>query len=371
VSERQEQVKCLIVDPHEPNLEAFAAILRAPDRDVHLATSAAQAMELSHRHDFAFVLIDVEVPTLDGHALAELMRGTERSSATPIIFMKSAAPHDPMPEFRGFESAAVDLLYKPVNRTLLVQKAKLFCEAYRQRAELARAVRAREDLLAIVSHDLRTPLAVLHTTASMLLNPRYQLTSEQVREQHERIRRNVELMNRMIGDLMDVASLRAGKLSIDPRPIVLNDVLREAVAVHESPAREKGVALECDSSPGAMNADADRARLMQLFQNLIGNAVKFCKSGDRITVNCGSSGSNAVIEVSDTGPGISAEDLPHIFDPYYSAGDKHKKPGTGLGLYIGRGIVDAHGGRISCTSEPGVRTAFRVELPLSPSRSAG
>ena len=88
----------------------------------------------------------------------------------------------------------------------------------RQKQELARALRAREDVLAIVSHDLRTPLSVIHTTASMLLNPKYQFTPQQVREQHERIRRNVELMNRMIGDLIDLANLRAGKLSIDLGP---------------------------------------------------------------------------------------------------------------------------------------------------------
>jgi len=367
VTELQELVKCLVVDPHEASLDALAAVLRAPDREIHLATTASQAMNLSRDHDFAFVLLDVEIPTLDGHTLAELMRGAERSSATPIIFMTSAGADDPVPAFRGFESAAVDLLYKPVNRDLLAQKAKLFCETYRQKNELARALRAREDVLAIVSHDLRTPLAVVHTTATMLLNPKYQFTPQQVREQHERIRRNVNLMNRMIGDLMDMASLRAGKLSIDARPMVINDVLREAVSVHETPAREKGLVLACEAGADDMHAEADRARLMQLFQNLIGNAVKFCKPGDRISVTGRTRGGDAIIEISDTGPGISPEDLPRIFDPYYSASDKHQKTGTGLGLYIGKGIVDAHGGRISCASEPGVGTTFRVVLPLAPS----
>ena len=104
-----------------------------------------------------------------------------------------------------------------MNPESFAQKAKLFFELYRQKQELARALRAREDVLAIVSHDMRTPLSVVHTTASMLLNPKYQLTPQQVREQHERIKRNVELMNRMIGDLLDMANLRAGKLSIDPQ----------------------------------------------------------------------------------------------------------------------------------------------------------
>jgi two-component system sensor histidine kinase/response regulator len=251
-----------------------------------------------------------------------------------------------------------------VNPGLLRQKAKLFLELYRQKQDLAHALRAREDVLAIVSHDLRTPLAVIHTTASMLLNPKYQLATEQVREQHERIRRNVDLMNRMIGDLMDMASLRAGQLSIDPKPVVINEVLRDVVTVHEPAAREKGIALAYDAGDELIRAEADRARLTQLFQNLIGNALKFCKAGDRITVASRTRGDQAQIEIADTGPGISAEDLAHIFDPYYSASKKHHKNGTGLGLYIGKGIVDAHGGSIQCGSEPGVGTRFDITLPL-------
>ena len=114
-----------------------------------------------------------------------------------------------------------------------------------------------------------------------------------------------------------------------------------------------------------MAAHADRARLMQLFQNLLGNAVKFCKSGDRISVLSRTRGEQAQIEISDTGPGIAAEDLPLIFDPYYSASGKHQKTGTGLGLYIGKGIVDAHGGQIRCTSQPGAGTTFSITLPLN------
>jgi len=172
-------------------------------------------------------------------------------------------------------------------------------------------------------------------------------------------------MNRMIGDLMDMANLRAGKLSIDPRPMIINDVLREAITAHEAPARDKGLTLSYDAGTDVMRAEADRARLMQLFKNLIGNAVKFCKAGDSITVASRTRGSNAQIEISDTGPGIAPDDLPHIFDPYYSASKKHQKTGTGLGLYIGKGIVDAHGGQIRCASEPGIGTTFSIALPLT------
>ena len=360
-----DKVKCLVVDDVEENLLALEAVLRGEDREIFKATSGPQALELLLVHDFALAFLDIHMPTMSGFELAELMRGTERSKHIPIIFITAASPNEPLPMFRGYESGAVDVLFKPINMEILRQKADVFFELHRQREALKQAVQAREDVLAIVSHDMRTPLSVVHTTTSMLLNPKYKLTPEQVREQHERIRRNVDLMNRMIGDLMDMVNLRAGKLSITPKPIIVNDVLREAVTAHESPARDKGLELHYDAGTDVMNGEADRARLMQLFQNLLGNAVKFTKAGDTINVTSRTQGRHAHIEIADSGPGIAAEDLPHIFDPYYSASGKHQKTGTGLGLYIAKGIVDAHGGTIRCTSEPGVGTTFNITLPLT------
>jgi signal transduction histidine kinase len=138
------------------------------------------------------------------------------------------------------------------------------------------------------------------------------------------------------------------------------------VVALEAPARDKGLTLTYDAGNDVMNGDADRGRLMQLFQNLLGNAVKFCKAGDSISVTSRTRGTSAQIEIADSGPGIAADDLPHIFDPYYSASKKHQKSGTGLGLYISKGIVDAHGGQIRCGSEPGVGTTFNISLPLAP-----
>jgi two-component system sensor histidine kinase/response regulator len=360
-----DKVKCLLVDDVEQNLLALEAPLRGDDREIFKAASGPAALELLLMHDFALAFLDMHMPGMDGFELAELMRGSESSKHIPIIFTNAARPTEPMPMFRGYESGAVDVLFEPINPEIVRQKAAIFFQLHRQRLQLEQAVREREDMLAIVSHDMRTPLSVVHTTASMLLNPKYQLTPQQVREQHERIRRNVEQMNRMIGDLMDMASLRGGNLAIEPKPIIINEVLREAVSAQEAPARDKGITLTYDSGTDVTKAHADRGRLLQLFQNLLGNAVKFCKAGDTITVGSRARGNSAHIEIADSGPGIAADALPHIFDPYYSASRKHQKSGTGLGLYICKGIVDAHGGQIRCGSEPGVGTRFDISLPLT------
>jgi signal transduction histidine kinase len=220
-------------------------------------------------------------------------------------------------------------------------------------------------VLGIVTHDLRTPLSVMHTTASMLLNPKYNLSPQQVREQHERIRRNVDLMNRMIGDVVDLVSLREGPLSIESQPLAIADVLREAVSSQEKAARDGGVTLTCETGDEPLDAVGDRARLLQLFRNLIGNALRSCKSGDRVTVT-GSAQEKAIeVTIADSGAGVAAEDLPHVFEPQYLAGKKHLKTGTVLDLYIGKGIVEAHGGDIRCESAPGAGTTYRLRLPRS------
>ncbi len=225
---------------------------------------------------------------------------------------------------------------------------------------------ALDSLVAMISHDLRTPLAVVHTTVSMLLNPKYQLSAQQVREQHERIRRNVDLMNRMIGELADMGALHTGPLPIDAKPVAIAAVLRDAIAAYETPAQEKGVLLTFDAGANELTAIADRARLLQVFQNLLGSALKNCKAGDRITVTSCERDRHARIEIADSGPGIAADDLPHLFDPHYVARKPQLKSGTGLGLYIAKGIVEAHGGEIRCGAAPGGGTTFNISLPLTP-----
>jgi signal transduction histidine kinase len=217
-------------------------------------------------------------------------------------------------------------------------------------------LRSLEAALATATHDLRTPLSVVHTTTSMLLNPKYNLGPEQVREQHERIRRNVDLMNRILGDLVDMVHLRSGKLALNSRSVRLDEVLREAVTAQEAPARDKGLQLSFDGNGDELQAQADPARLAQLFQKLLGNAIELCKSGDRIQVSSRRLDGQAHIDIVDSGPGTSPED------------ESFLKSRAGMSLLIARGIVDAHGGKIACIARPGAGTTFNITLPLAADR---
>ena len=356
-----DKARCLLVAADGG--EMLAVLLRADARELLTAASGVAALDLLATHDFTLVLVDAQLPEMQDYKLAESIRAIDRAKNVPLLVINAGASA-PMPVFLGFDGGAVDVLFAPVHPPILRQKVALLLGQQLQRRQFELSLRARDDVLFMVSHDLRTPLSVVHTTASMLLNPKYQLAPQQVREQHERIRRNVDVMNRMLGDLSDMAALRSGKLDIDAQPLSVEEVLREAVAAQAAPARDRGRLLSYDASADTLRVKADRTRLLQLFDGLLGNAIKACKAGDRISVSSRAGDNRALIEIVDTGSGMRADDRPQFFGPFEAG----KKPpsGTGLGPYLWKGIVDAHGGEIRCSSGSNGGTIFEISLPLAP-----
>ena len=220
----------------------------------------------------------------------------------------------------------------------------------------------REEILAVVSHDLRNPLAAIQMAAALLLlrlggDPRS-------RKQVETIHRSASRMEHLLADLLDMASIQAGRLALERQPEHPDDVLNEVMEAHDPVAREKGLVLQGSCELGGARLDCDRDRILQVLGNLIGNAVKLCQPGDSITVTCVPTGGEALFAVADTGPGIAEPDLPHLFEPYWSA-KRHAKKGTGLGLYISKGIIEAHGGRLWAESSPGEGATFYFTLPIT------
>jgi PAS domain S-box-containing protein len=261
---------------------------------------------------------------------------------------------------RQYSAAQQELVEELARRAALaVDNARL----YRRESE---AVRQREEMLAIVSHDLKNPLGAISLSATLLQRDASASGSDdkKMRRQLETIQRSASRMEDLIADLLDVGSLQAGRLSVEPRPEDPADLLRDAVESIEPVARAKGIELRVTEAPREVAVMADRRRMAQVFGNVIGNAVKFCKNGARIAVSARTVGNEVVFEVADTGPGIRSEELSHLFEAYWSA-PGHAKRGTGLGLYIAKGMIEAHGGRIWVTSVPGEGSQFFLTLPLA------
>jgi signal transduction histidine kinase/DNA-binding NarL/FixJ family response regulator len=229
-----------------------------------------------------------------------------------------------------------------------------------------RAAQARDDVLAIVSHDLRNPLHTIALSASYLEEVFLPDLPEAALQQTQIIRRAVDRANRLIQDLLDVSRIEAGGFSVAAEPIAPALLLADACEAMASTASAANVHLTC-CSDGADLPDvmADRERLQQVFSNLIGNAIKFTPAGGTIDVSASASGPFRVrFSVRDSGPGMSPENLPHIFDRFWQA--RHgERTGAGLGLAIAKGIVEAHDGTISAQSEPGHGAEIAFELPVA------
>ena len=170
-------------------------------------------------------------------------------------------------------------------------------------------------------------------------------------------------MEHLIADLLDMASIGAGRLSLETKPELADEVLREAVELHQPLAGEKDITLVQRDQAEGVFIEGDRQRVMQVFANLIGNALKACRAGDAVTLACEPRDGAVRFSVEDTGPGIEPGLLEHLFDPYWSG--PGARTGVGLGLYIARGIVERHGGHIDVESTVGRGTRFCFTIPMA------
>jgi PAS domain S-box-containing protein len=247
----------------------------------------------------------------------------------------------------------------------LGRRAGLAIENARLYREAQDASSGREQVLAIVSHDLRNPLSVVMMSATTMMKRARDLGDARLVKQAEAVKRSVARMERLITDLLDMASIHAGRLKIEPRPQPVDGLVREAVEFHEALAQQRGIRLraELDLAPDT-RVECDRERVLQALSNLLGNALKFCRPGDQIVLRGRLVGGELWLAVSDTGPGISEAEQRHVFEPYWTA-ERAGKKGTGLGLFITKGIVEAHGGRLWVESEPGRGSDFVFTLPLA------
>jgi signal transduction histidine kinase len=234
-------------------------------------------------------------------------------------------------------------------------------------AESERIIDAREEILRIVAHDLRNPLNTISMATDLLLEDTRQDATRA--SQLRIIKRSGERMNRLIQDLLSVTTIEAGRLSIAPKKISVNELLHEACELLEPIAHEKSITLTVSAAADLPPVRADSARVLQVFSNLVGNAVKFTPSGGAITLSAARDEGKIQCSVADNGPGIPAAQIPRLFGKFWQAkrGDGR---GVGLGLAIARGIVEAHGGTITVDSEEGNGSVFTFGLPIWTSEMA-
>jgi signal transduction histidine kinase len=369
-------VKCLLVDDRADNLLVLSAILDGKDVELFPAHSGSEALELLLQHDFALALIDVQMPEMDGFKLAELMRGTERTRHVPIIFV-TAGTQSLQRQFQGYDAGAVDFLFKPITAHILRNKAEVFFELHRQRQQLAHelaekseTLRLNELFMAVLGHDLRNPLHAILMSAEVLVRRGDDPAAARI---GARILDSGRRMQRLIEDTVDLAQMRlTGGVSLRRQPMNLQTVLGRIV--QEQLTGNPDATIDVVEK-GNCNGEWDADRLGQAVSNLLANALRHGENEMRVRVVLdGSAAGEVVLHVTNAGA-IPEDLLPHLFDPFVSRrSHPHRHEGLGLGLYVVKQIILAHGGRIDISTERHGEqnwTVFLVRLPRLAAHASG
>ncbi|MBA3501805.1 MAG: HAMP domain-containing histidine kinase, partial [Deltaproteobacteria bacterium] len=232
-----------------------------------------------------------------------------------------------------------------------------------ERVRVDQALSSREDFMAMVSHDLRSLLGGIALSAELVKEVGTIGDPGKVTRYAERIQRFAARMTRLVGDLMDVASIEAGKLGLTRARRDLTPLVRDSIDAFEHVAALAGIRLQCEAAdPGF--AEIDHERILQVLTNLVGNALKFTPKGGQITIRIERAGPDVRFTVADTGAGIAPDQLPQIFDRYFQVEEVDRR-GLGLGLFISKSIVEGHGGRIWAESTLGTGSKFYFTVPTA------
>lgn len=350
-----EAIKILLVDDVPQNIVALDALLRRPGVEALHAKSGAEALELLLRHDIALALVDVQMPEMDGFELAELMRGSPRTRHVPIIFL-TATDRDAIRTFRGYDAGAVDFLYKPFDPHILRSKVEVFVQLQTQKLQLAeqletvrQVVRTNEMFVAVLGHDLRNPLSSIMASAEVL---RRVDDPVRIATATERIRRSGSRMAKMIDQLLDVARMRSGQLTVSPAPMNLRALCETIVGEFDALDEPTPIDIECI---GDTSGVWDAERLGQVLSNLIGNALHHGDTSQPVRVRIdGSSRHELRVIVANAGE-IPESARQHIFEPFRSGKNVptgQPSRGLGLGLFIAHELVGLHGGTIEARAAP-------------------
>ncbi len=420
--------RILVVEDSRTQAKALHALLVRHGYEVDLVESGDEALRRARAVRFGLILSDILMPGMSGYELCRRIKDDPDAFGTPPVVLLTSLG-DPVDIVRGLESGADNYLTKPYEPGRLISRIEqilgdhaarreqtseggvalrflgesftirarreqildFFLSSYEELIETNRALEeskqtlhrtlareqaarhaaeaataARDRVLATVTHDLRNPLNTILMSAALILDQEDSDLDPRVRGRIDVIRKLTHQMNRLIQDLLDVATAEGGRLALRPAPQDTAALVREGLEMLEPIAAERGIRIVLRVPEGLPRISVDRSRILQVVSNLVGNAIKFTPAGGTVTMAARIEDGAIVYTVSDTGPGIAPEDLPRIFDRFWKShksGDSGRT-GAGLGLSIARDVVEAHGGRIWAESESGKGAAFHFSIPI-------
>ena len=364
-TQRAQHARILVVDDEPHARDALRELLLEQGFVVEAASDSQSAIEQAALFDPDVVLTDLQLTGLDGIQLCAALR--ERDPELPVILITA---HDDAPSIiRGLRAGIDDYLTKPldielvlgsVQRVIAVHAARIEREHARSRtepllAEARSAAKHYEEVLAVVAHDLRSPLGVIQLATQLLLDQGLEVSGA-ARRLVESITRSLARSNQIIENLLDEARLHGAGITLEHQPHRVEELLDDVGDLRPL-ALQRGIMLDVRPGPTQATLSCDRAKIGQVLANLVGNAIKFSPKESTVTVWAEEIAGGIRLVVRDQGPGIGAEAQQHLFERFWQDA-RSSATGIGLGLYIAKGIVDAHGGQIRVASEEGAGSTF-------------
>jgi signal transduction histidine kinase len=392
----EETPKILVVNDDAGSLLALVGLLtewaKEYTYEVVSARSGEEALRQVLQHDFAVILLDVNMPGMNGFETAEAIHMRARSASIPIIFI-TAYHADEMDRLKGYQTGAVDYLFTPIIPQILKAKLSVFVALAKKSLELEsqakvldrrtselmainrrleqeiterevaeRENKAKDEFLAMLGHELRNPLSAISSAAALIdannVNPK------EIHRAKDVIQRQSQHLRRIVSDLLDLSRVMSGKISLDKRPVDFSSLVNACIETLKIAGRVEHYHLTLHTEPAWTHADP--SRLEQVITNVIDNALKYTPEGGKVQIDARTEGTEVVLIVRDSGVGIPADLLPRIFDVFVQ-GDRsldRSEGGLGIGLALVRQLVRLHDGSISVNSRGhGCGSEFTIRLP--------
>jgi two-component system sensor histidine kinase/response regulator len=353
----------LVVDDDADNRVGYVALLRDAGYGVREASDGVSCLQAVEQRSPALILLDVSMPGLDGfETLRRLRAGPHRD--VPVILVTGQRV-DAESVGAGLELGAEEYLQKPVRPAELRARIRALLKLAAARRELEALKR---DQTAMLVHDLKQPLAIIALRAEFIED---EDSDREMRQSAHSIRAACRQMESLINSVLELSRVDAGQMTLLRARTALDGVVGETVAEMHDLAVRRGVTLSVQTE-SCLAAEVDRPKIVQVLQNLVGNALKFTPAGGRIDVGVRHSAGEAIVTVEDSGPGFGEAAPDELFGRWHQTRAGREKGGSGLGLAIARAIVEAHGGRIGAgaRSDGAHGARFWFTLPLAPAAAA-
>jgi signal transduction histidine kinase len=402
-------VNLLLVDDRQENLLALQAILEPLGQSLVLAHSGEEALKCVLQHNFACILLDVQMPDMNGFDTAQIIKSREKSRYIPIIFLSAINKEDSY-VFKGYSLGAVDYVFKPFNPDVLRSKVAVFVDLYlkqqqimeqaemlaesqrrelelehraelleaeaksaaqlaelnkqlkERQSELEQAMGVRNRFYASMSHELRTPINAVIGYSTLMIDNIYGPLNDKQREGLQRTLRAARHLLELVNDVLDLSKIEAGKIELAMQQVNIPNLVEDLFVTVRPLADEHGTSLTFEREDDEMSVVTDPRRVRQILLNLLSNAIKFGLKKP-ITVKCvRREGGGVTISVIDQGEGISDQDQPRIFEEFVQVSPS-TQPGTGLGLPISKRLAVLLDGILEVKSRPGAGSTFTLHLP--------